>query len=336
MGIQVVQPVGDESLVLPAVAWIAGVCTAVLGGSALIGWALESQLLKQIVPGLPSTKPTAAVCLILLGIAVTTILRRPRRQWVGPAATAGAGLLAGVSLLEYALDRDLLIDRLLFRGAVDRDPYGGRMALSAAVEFALMVAALVAVLRGKRKAAQGLGLIVFAGGAVAVLGYAYGERRLYAPDAQTGMAFNTALGLTLVSLGLLASIPDGVLTHLFRRPTPGAMLSRRLLPWITIVMPVLGWARLEGERRGLFGAALGTSIMVFVGSIAVTVTARLAAVSMDRLAVSLHHAWHQYGLASARQHTPNPPSSAPPQLTGGHERITIDSDEELQQIRLDR
>ncbi len=131
---------------------------------------------------------------------------------------------------------------------------------------------------------------------------AYGERRLYAPDAQIGMALNTALGLTTMSVGLLATIPDGVLARLFRRPAPGALLSRRLLPWVTIVMPVIGWLRVEGERRGLFGSPLGTAIMVFAGSFFILATARLAVRSMDRLSSSLNHAWHQYGLVSANEH----------------------------------
>ena len=303
MGRQVIDPSCDVPPVLPGVTWATGVGTAVLGLVALVGWAFRAQVLKQFMPGLVSMRPSTAVCLIFVGIAVVTLVRRSRWRWLRHAAIAAAGLIAGISLLEYALDRDLLVDRLLFRGAVDRELYGGRMALATAVSLILMALALLAASGGNRQAAQGLGLVVFAVGAVAVLGYAYGERRLYAIDAQSGMAFNTALALTLASLGLLAAIPGSVFTHLFRRPAPGALLSRRLLPWITIVMPVIGWLRIEGERRGLFGTGLGTSIMVFAGSILVTVTARLAAMTMDRLADALNHAWHQYGLATASEYT---------------------------------
>jgi hypothetical protein len=323
MGTQVFDPADNESLVLPTVVWTAGLGTVALAGAALIGWAVDGEMLKRVVPGLVSMRPTTAVCLILLGLAVTTLIHRPRWRWVRPAATGGAGLIAAVALLEHALDRDLLSNRLLFRDAVARDDYGGRMALVTAVELVVMALALVAAFRGKRRAAQGLGLLVFAGGAIAVLGYAYGERRLYATEAQPGMAFNTALGLALVSLGMLAAIPNGVLTHLFRRPAPGALLSRRLLPWITIAMPVIGWLRVKGEHLGLFGTGLGTAIMVFAGSILVTAIAQLAAVSMDRLGFSLNHAWHQFGLASASQHSQNRQDQSEPPRPAAHDPIAI-------------
>jgi hypothetical protein len=255
-----------------------------------------------------------AVCLILLAIAVTALIKVPpglvpraqvlrklipQGRWVCAAAALAAVLIAAVCLLGYALDRRLPLDDLLFGRAVARELDGGRMALSSALELILIALAVLAASRGRRTIAQALGLVAFTVAAVAVLGYAYGERRLYASDAQTGMAVNTALGLSLVAVALLAAIPDGVLSQLFKRPAPGALLSRRLLPWITIVMPVIGWLRIEGERRGWFGSALGTAIMVFAGSILVTVVAQMAAVSMDRLAVALNHAWHQYGLVSA-------------------------------------
>jgi hypothetical protein len=332
MGIEIVDP-HDVPPALPGVAWATGLTAAALGLSALIGWVFDVQMLKQFSLGLVSMRPTTAVCLVLVGIAVATLIPQPGGRWIGLTATTGSMLIAGISVLEYALDRDLLVDRLMFRSAVDRELYGGRMALSTALALVLMALALVAAYFGKRPAAQVLGIVVFTGGAVAVLGYLYGERRLYAIDEQSGMAFNTALGITLVSLGLLAAIPGSVLTHLFRRPAPGAVLSRRLLPWITIVMPVIGWLRIEGERRGLFGTGLGTSIMVFAGSILVTVTARLATMTMDRLATALNHAWHQYGLASASEHTRAGENWLAPQSIEVPDTVPSDGEADLRESR---
>ncbi len=330
MGTQITDSVDDERFRIPAVTWAASIGAGILGGSALVGWGIESHLLKQLVPGLPSMRPATAVALILLAIAVISFLRRPRLRWVGASATAVVGLIAGVCLLEYALDVNLVLDRLLFPDAIDREPNGGRMALATAVELALMASAILAATLDKHRAAQCLGMLVFTVAAVAVLGYAYGERRLYAAEALTGMALNTALGLTLVAVGLLAAIPDGAFTHLFRAPAPGALLSRRLLPWITIVMPVIGWLRIEGEHRGWFGPALGTSIMVFAGSILVTITARMAVVTMDRLAASLNHAWHQYGLISANEQTQSALNQTPA-LSSDLRDLTIETEENLQQ-----
>jgi hypothetical protein len=387
---QVFDSTSDEPPVLPGVVWTTGVAAVALGLSALAGWALEDQLLKQLLPGRVSMRPTTAVCLILFGIAVTTLVPRPRlprvqrahllwarrpgllrrqrsgllwarrprmlrvqrtrlpwtrrirllsarrSRWlgVGPAATVCAGLIAGFSMLEYVIGRDLLSSQL-FRESVAREQYGGRMALATAISMVVLTFALLAAAWNKRKAAQWLGLFVFAAGAVAVLGYAYGERRVYAADAQSGMGFNTALGLALISLGLLAAMPGSVLTHLFRRPAPGALLSRRLLPWLTIGMPVIGGLRIEGERLGLFGSALGTSIMVFAGGVLVTIVARSAVMSMDRMAYSLSHAWHQYGLVSAGQEARIGQDRLRPQPNEISAPVSLASEAELRQAWLD-
>src|SRR4051812_34891930 len=301
MGTQASDLADGDPVALPVVTWAAGIAASALGAGALIGWASGSRALTRFVPGMASMRPTTAICLILLGTAVITLVWRPLWSWAGPAATIGAGVIAGVSLLESVLDRDLLIDRWLFRQAVDQERYGGRMALSTAIELIVLTVALLAAYRRYRRVAQGFALLAFTGAAVASLGYIYGERHLYASSPEMGMAFNTALALVLVSIGLLAAIPNGAFPHLFRRPAPGAVLSRRLLPWITVVMPIIGWLRLEGERHGLFGPPLGTAIMVLAGGLLVTAIARLAAVSMDRQAAALNHAWHQYGLVSAGQ-----------------------------------
>src|ERR1044071_7667418 len=40
----------------------------------------------------------------------------------------------------------------------------------------------------------------------------------------------------------------------------GGYMLRRLLPVVLIVLPILGWIRLYGERRGFYGAAMGVAI----------------------------------------------------------------------------
>ena len=48
----------------------------------------------------------------------------------------------------------------------------------------------------------------------------------------------------------------GVLTS----DQPGGYMLRRLLPVVLLVLPVLGWIRLYGERRGFYGAGMGVAI----------------------------------------------------------------------------
>lgn len=49
---------------------------------------------------------------------------------------------------------------------------------------------------------------------------------------------------------------------LIGRSTMGGFLVRRLLPAVVIVPILLGWLRLEGERAGLYGTAVGVGLMI--------------------------------------------------------------------------
>src|SRR5687767_3876401 len=97
---------------------------AAIGAVGLLGWILGWPVLITIVPGQPSMKPNAALAVLLIGIAGA--LRQ--RDIAGPPARTVANLAAVVvlvigvgTLFEYALARDLGIDRLLLRAFARED-----------------------------------------------------------------------------------------------------------------------------------------------------------------------------------------------------------------------
>src|SRR5207245_6627869 len=97
--------------------------------------------------------------------------------------------------------------------------------------FALVVAALVhhssAEVPSRSptgEAFSGLALTVSAG---SLLGYAYGVHR-YGLTPFSAMPLHSAMGLTLLSAGVLASVPRGVLAALIYA-SPAGRLARYLL-----------------------------------------------------------------------------------------------------------
>lgn len=138
-----------------------------------------------------------------------------------------------------------------------------------------------------------------------VLGYLYGARSLYAIDPRYAMAVHTAVGLVVLSTGLLAIVPGGLLHRIVTHSAsdPGYPLLRRLLPMVLVVLPLVGWLRLQGERRGWYGSTFGAAIMTIVGAALVCVTTWWAACLADRCARLPHHPWCRLGETNAALET---------------------------------
>src|SRR5439155_698888 len=94
---------------------IVGGIAIALALAVLLGWIFDIRLLKSVVPNAVSMKANAAICFILMGVALLTA-RMGRTRFA--AACAGAvALIGAATLIEYALGRGIDIDQLLFQDA---------------------------------------------------------------------------------------------------------------------------------------------------------------------------------------------------------------------------
>jgi Na+-driven multidrug efflux pump len=78
---------------------------------------------------------------------------------------------------------------------------------------------------------------------LALVGHLYGARRLYAMDAAAGMALPTAIGIASMFLGTLAARPPRGWLKLVMGSDLGAVVVRRLMPWIILRPPPMSNAR---------------------------------------------------------------------------------------------
>jgi hypothetical protein len=292
-----------------------GLVVAALGAAVLAGWDFRSGALLRLDPALPIMRPTTALCLVCLGVALVAVTSARRRP--GPAAAslavgaAGfAGLAAALSLVERFGGPHLSLEHLLFPAAFAQDPSGMRMAVATSVEVLLLSVAVTALATDLHLAdalAQALGLAALTGSAVALLAFLYGEAAPYGRDVRSAMAVHAAAGLAVMSVGVLASIPGGLLPRLLTTPGAGSALLRRLLLGIGVVLPALGWLMLRGEKLGLYGTPLGLAMMTFaVGVLVCAVAWRLAdlAEQAERSRAMLRDAWYRLGAATATQERP--------------------------------
>src|SRR5437763_6711024 len=100
----------------PVFARLAGISTGLLGGIALIGWWLNNESLKSIIPGSSPLKPNIAAGIFLCGGALVFLsLTRSAKPARICAALSGIVvlLLGGLTLGEHFLGWNLGIDQWL-------------------------------------------------------------------------------------------------------------------------------------------------------------------------------------------------------------------------------
>jgi two-component system sensor kinase FixL len=260
----------------PAFVRFAGVVSGLVGAVVLLGWAIDSHLMKSIWPGLVSMKANSALAFLFLGISLTawTIPSRGRiSTMIMRAAAIGALLIGSASLLEYVVHCNFGIDEFIF---ADSDPMRsrsvpGRPARATAANFCLLGLALLLV-SSKRRAAlwlvPSLGLAVSSIAALMLLGYLYGLRSLHRMPYVSSMAVHTAATFLVVGIGVLYARPNFAIMSSLRSPGAGGIMARRLIP-AGVALPIaLGCLVLLGIGFELYDTKTGFAMFV-VSNIAV-------------------------------------------------------------------
>jgi PAS domain S-box-containing protein len=242
---------------------IGGLVVGLTGLLALVGWAWDVAVLKSLDPSWATMKANTASCFVVLGVSLWLFgdVTHARRQLLGRLLALVPLVLAGLTLSQDVFGWDLAIDQLLF---VDRlsSVRPGRMAASTALLLVLASTATIRLdgLSLGRLTSQWLGLVTAITAVVTLCGYLYGVDALYAIPGFGSLSVYTAFGFLLLGLSILAAQPRGGLMLVLSANTSGGTLARRLLPVIVIAPIALGWVRLVGERRGLYGTAFGIAL----------------------------------------------------------------------------
>jgi diguanylate cyclase (GGDEF)-like protein len=264
-----------------------GACAATVATAcaALLGWSLEIDLLKTVLPGHAAMKANTAICLLLAGAALfaTTLSHR----WAPPTVTllSGAVLLVGLATLaQYATGIDFGIDTLLFDDpdavAAGRPP--GRMSQISAIGFLLLGwKGLGDPGRVWLRQTLALAVLAIALFALSAYGYAMGMGDREAPF--NPISLHTAVLLFLLALGWLASEPGRGVARVLAADTFGGELARRTLLPTLLVPAVLSYlAQLARANDWLSEGAIITVLAVSSG-VAVATMIWWASALLDRV-----------------------------------------------------
>jgi PAS domain S-box-containing protein len=143
----------------------------------------------------------------------------------------------------------------------------GRPAPITALNFTLLgVAIFLLTVRSAsaRSAAQLFAVPALALSYLAMIGYGLSASSLYQIPGFVSVAFHTALGQMLLSLGVITAAPETGLMRLLIGDNQGSRLARRLMLLSVVLFPALGWIRLKAETLGLVTPEMGVAIVIAI------------------------------------------------------------------------
>ncbi|MBV8500667.1 MAG: GGDEF domain-containing protein [Paucibacter sp.] len=258
------------------VAELAALLVMGLSIMALVGWTLDNDWMRSIVPGMVPMNPLVAFCLMAAGAVMWR-----RRRASGSKNFSRLGLACGLllvlvgtsRLIGYVTPWDLGADRWLFasRLAVDvMAPNTAGNLLLLGIALSLIVAGRAALL------AQLLVTLSSAISFMALLGYVY-QVPLFGLPGYMPMAFHTSLCFLLIELGLLAGSADAGFVAMLISTRSGGRAARRMLPSALLLPTLLGALGIYGMRHDWFVPEYALALMATFCSVGLVATLLLAA-----------------------------------------------------------
>lgn len=118
---------------------LAAAAAAAIAICVLVGWYLDLDLLKRMLPGLVAMNPTTAVTFLIAAFCLGSFsaqkraFHTPRSLWVGRVCAVVVALLGGVQLVALISGHDLHFDQWLFRAKLTADGVPNTMAPNTAL-----------------------------------------------------------------------------------------------------------------------------------------------------------------------------------------------------------
>jgi two-component system cell cycle sensor histidine kinase/response regulator CckA len=270
-----------------------------VGIAVLIGWQVRILFLKNPFSTGTAMAPNTALFFILLGLSMWLQREKGRgiRSILVEKGCAGFVLVfASLTLLEYASDSDLRIDRWFFSHRLSDwtlNAPPGRFAWDTSLAFMFLALALLLLDRKWKEQplseilSLAAGLIAFLG----LIGYMYGVPYLY---SDSRMALHTAITFVVLSTSVFfARREEGFAALLLSRDISG-VIARRLVLTVVVALPVLGWLLIRAEEMGLVGREFGTVLLVCVAiavfsALTLETARRLQRQNIDREYVEAMH-----------------------------------------------
>jgi PAS domain S-box-containing protein len=239
------------------------VAAFLLGALVLVSWGTDARLLPGLSAHLVFMKPFTGVFFTFTGaIGVCQAMWPEERRTLRFIVATMIFLLSALFAFENVSGERTGIDMLLFgRRVAAVDPSSSGMALGTSVAFLFISASFLAQLTGRYEIAAWMLLCPFCIGALALVGYGYGVRELYALGSLNALALFTAIGLCAASAAAWCSLRHNRMLQLIVSQTPHARALRRIGPPLILVPFLLGIVETQlVEESSMRPAAISAAI----------------------------------------------------------------------------
>lgn len=240
----------------------------VLGGIVtLLGWVLDVPWMTDWLHTGICMFPNAAICSVFVGGAIVTLAwsgRSRARRNIARIAAILCALLSGLVLYQHLSDANLGIDTALLSRPWGQKASAApmRMGIPASISYLILgIAVFLASWNGfARRIASLLALGTVAIVSLSLMGYWFGADQLFGLAHYTAIAFQTGLIIFVLSVAIIAVIPEYGLAEMLLREDAGGVAARRLLLPIIIIPPVIGWLQIIGRQYEIYDVAFGTAV----------------------------------------------------------------------------
>jgi PAS domain S-box-containing protein len=274
---------------------VTAVIAILFGCCVIIGWIFNITILKSVLNGLVAVKSNTAVAFILIGISLFCCKNNinPSAKYITQICALLVAVIGLLSLSEYFFGWDLGIDQIFFKEPVTAintsDP--GRMAPTTAFNFFMIgVSLLLLYTRIHILISQLIGILVLMIGFLNFIGYVYGVEAFYGIASYTRMALSTAIAFIIVGIGIFFIKNDRGLTTTLSGDNIGSKMARRLILFIFLFIPLIGWLRITGQHIGLYESEFGTATRVCIDIIVLIIIIWINANWINRIEIKRKYA----------------------------------------------
>lgn len=263
----------------------------ILGCLIFLGWTLDVQILKSLIPGFPTTKPLTAFGFILSGLSLYWLNSSYDKLLFKELAQGLAIIISLIGFLiiwEYLFNQSLWIDHLFFKAQVIKEAnlFPGRPSPITGVNFLILGLSLLFLKIDTpfhHFPSQWMALLVWIIALVGLMGYAYNVQTLYKISNYTNLSLPAAFAFFFLAIGILFVNENRGLASTLLKNSIGGLLMRRLLPFAIILPFIIGWLRLKGEAADYYDTGFGIAIFAITNILAFTFLIWWAAKALDRV-----------------------------------------------------